>query len=187
MVEIRWHGRGGQGAKTASQHLALAQLAGGRHVQAFPEYGPERSGAPMAAYNRVDDQPIRRHDGVHRPDFVVVLDDTLLGPDTVRGLGPDGLLLVNTNRTPDEVRRATGHTGPVWCLPASAMARTAGVRHVNAVLVGALAAALGDVPPGTLERAVRDLLGPRLSPTVVEATVEAVRAGYAWGAGRRAA
>jgi pyruvate ferredoxin oxidoreductase gamma subunit len=141
----------------------------------------------MAAYNRVDDRPIRRHDSVRRPDYVVVLDDTLLGPDTVRGLCPDGLLLVNTSQTPEEIRRVTGYAGRIWCVPASAMARAAGVQHANVVLVGALAAALGDVTLESLEGAVRDLLGPRLGPTSVEATVAAMRAGFGWGAGRRAA
>nr|NIQ60152.1 pyruvate synthase [Gemmatimonadota bacterium]NIU80368.1 pyruvate synthase [Gammaproteobacteria bacterium]NIW32524.1 pyruvate synthase [Actinomycetota bacterium]NIX24741.1 pyruvate synthase [Actinomycetota bacterium] len=94
MIEIRWHGRGGQGAKTVAQILATALLKTGRHVQAFPEYGPERSGAPMKAYDRVSDRPIRRHCAVTEPDVAVVLDATLLGEvDVTSGLGADGLLL----------------------------------------------------------------------------------------------
>ncbi|MGZ4354478.1 MAG: 2-oxoacid:acceptor oxidoreductase family protein, partial [Gaiellaceae bacterium] len=96
MKEIRWHARAGQGAKTASQLYAVALLQAGKSVQAFPEYGPERRGAPMRAFTRVDDRPIRRHDAVTEPDAVVVLEPSLLKDVNVReGLKPGGLVLVN--------------------------------------------------------------------------------------------
>ena len=94
MKEIRWHARAGQGAKSASQLLAVALLRSGKSVQAFPEYGPERRGAPLRAFTRYDDRPIRRHDAVTTPDAVVVLEPSLLNDANVRaGLKPDGLLL----------------------------------------------------------------------------------------------
>lgn len=188
MIEIRWHGRGGQGAKTASQLLATAQLALGESVQAFPEYGPERSGAPMQAYNRVDSKPIRRHDGVRTPDDVVVLDDSLLAERSVmQGVTAKTRLIVNTRQATAEVARQLGHTGPLWCVDASGMAQAAGTKYANVVLVGVLASALGDIPLVTLEAAAREVMGRRLAPAAMEATLNAIRAGYAWAEGRRAA
>jgi pyruvate ferredoxin oxidoreductase gamma subunit len=188
VVEIRWHGRGGQGAKTASQLLAMAQLQQGWSVQAFPEYGPERAGAPMRAFNRADTRPIRRHYGVDAPGVVVVLDDSLLREVPVaEGLAPGGLLIANTELAPEAVRRLTGHPGPVWCIPADRLARQAGGAYPNVVLLGAVAQALGDLPPEALEGAIRELMGGRLSPAKLEQTLEATRLGRAWAQGRWAA
>jgi pyruvate ferredoxin oxidoreductase gamma subunit len=96
MNEIRWHARAGQGAKTASQLFALAALRSGRYAQAFPEYGPERRGAPLRAFTRIDDVPIRRHDSVEQPDVVVVLEPSVVQEvDVAEGLTDDGLVLLN--------------------------------------------------------------------------------------------
>lgn len=181
MVEIRWHGRGGQGAKTASQLLALAQLEAGLFVQAFPEYGPERSGAPMLAYNRVDSCRIRRHDGVQHPDCVAVLDVSLWREtDPTEGLRPEGLLVVNSEQPPEEMARASGFGGRIWCVPGYALAKAVGSAYANVVLVGVLARALGDVPEAVLTDAVADVLGARLDATRLMATLAATRSGYRW-------
>ncbi|MBI3656514.1 MAG: 2-oxoacid:acceptor oxidoreductase family protein, partial [Acidobacteria bacterium] len=104
MIEIRWHGRGGQGTKTAALLLAETVIEEGKYGQGFPEYGPERMGAPVRGYNRVDDQPIRLHCGIKRPNVVVILDASLLDSEEVAdGLADDGFLLVNTNRSPAEI------------------------------------------------------------------------------------
>jgi len=108
MIEIRWHGRGGQGAKTAAQFLAEATLDTGKYIQAFPEYGPERAGAPIRTYNRISTQPISLHCGVTNPGYVVVIDPTLLNPAVVEGLSDKGMLLVNTSESVDSVRQKTG-------------------------------------------------------------------------------
>ncbi len=108
MIEIRWHGRGGQGAKTAAQFLAEATLDTGKYIQAFPEYGPERAGAPIRTYNRINAQPINLHCGVTNPGYVVVIDPTLLSPAVVEGLSDKGMLLVNTSESVDSVRQKTG-------------------------------------------------------------------------------
>jgi len=106
MIEIRWHGRGGQGAKTASQFLGEAALDTGKYIQSFPEYGPERAGAPMRAFNRISEKPIYIHSSVTNPEVVVVIDPTLLGAiDVAEGLGDDGILLVNTDKSPEEIRK----------------------------------------------------------------------------------
>ncbi len=136
MIEIRWHGRAGQGAKTASQLLAAAALDTGKQVQAFPDYGPERSGAPMRAYTRIDTKPIRRRYGITEPDVVVVLDESLLAEaNPTEGLRDTGLLIVNTER---EIEGAL-------CVPATRLAEE-GAGYVNVVMLGAAAAALGEPP-----------------------------------------
>ena len=109
LTEIRWHGRGGQGAKTAALLLADAALASGKYIQAFPEYGPERMGAPVASFNRISSGPITLHSGVTNPGIVIVLDPTLMDSvDITDGMPSDGTLIINTEKTPSEVRSNFG-------------------------------------------------------------------------------
>ncbi|MBU0605488.1 MAG: 2-oxoacid:acceptor oxidoreductase family protein, partial [Candidatus Omnitrophica bacterium] len=109
MIEIRWHGRGGQGAKTAALLLADAALASGKYIQAFPEYGPERMGAPVASFNRISSNPIKLHSGVTDPDIVIVLDPTLMDSvDVTEGMPANGTLLVNIEKSPAEVKSIFG-------------------------------------------------------------------------------
>jgi pyruvate ferredoxin oxidoreductase gamma subunit len=166
MTEIRWHARAGQGAKTAAQLLALALLRSGQFVQAFPEYGPERRGAPMRAYTRVDDHPIRRHDGIETPDVVVVLEPSLVDDPTVRaGLGPDGILLVNAERAP----RAECRT---LAVPAARIAASSGSGFVNLVMLGAVAAALGRPALDDVVAAAIGHLGKKADPDAIRVAVE---------------
>lgn len=110
MIEIRWHGRGGQGAKTASLLLAEAAFNTGKYVQGFPEYGPERMGAPITAYNRISDEKITIHSNIYEPDYVVVVDETLIGSvDVTKGLKKDGAIIVNTSKSPEEVKKLLGN------------------------------------------------------------------------------
>ena len=120
LIEIRWHGRGGQGAKTASLLLADAAFNTGKHIQGFPEYGPERMGAPMTAYNRISTNPIRVHSNVYEPDYVVVVDDTLLSAvDVTSGLKEEGAILINTTKTIDEIKPLLkGYKGNVYTIDA---------------------------------------------------------------------
>ena len=102
-VEIRWHGRGGQGAKTAALLLADVAFKTGKYVQGFPEYGPERMGAPITAYNRISSSPITVHSNIYEPDYVVVVDESLLDSiDVTRGLSPEGAVIINSTRSRDE-------------------------------------------------------------------------------------
>jgi pyruvate ferredoxin oxidoreductase gamma subunit len=104
IIEIRWHGRGGQGAKTASLLLAEAAFNTGKYVQGFPEYGPERMGAPITAYNRVSDLPIKIHSNIYKPDYVVVVDETLISSVKVtNGLKESGAVVINTSKKPEEI------------------------------------------------------------------------------------
>ena len=103
-VEIRWHGRGGQGAKTAALLLADVAFKTGKYVQGFPEYGPERMGAPITAYNRISNDPITIHSNIYSPDYVVVVDDGLLESiDVTQGLKKEGAVIVNTRRSKKEI------------------------------------------------------------------------------------
>lgn len=106
LVEIRWHGRGGQGTKTASLLLADAAFNTGKYIQGFPEYGPERMGAPLTAYNRISDERITIHSNIYEPDYVVVVDETLLSSvDVTAGLKDTGVIIINTQKTPQEARK----------------------------------------------------------------------------------
>lgn len=120
LTEIRWHGRGGQGAKTAALLLADVAFKVGKQVQGFPEYGPERMGAPITAYDRISDSPIRVHSNIYNPDFVAVVDDTLLHTvDVTAGLKEDGAILINTVKTPEEILPLlNGYRGRVYLLDA---------------------------------------------------------------------
>ena len=119
-IEIRWHGRGGQGAKTAALLLADVCFKTGAYVQGFPEYGPERMGAPITAFNRISDKEIRVHSNIYNPDLVVVVDETLLhSVDVTSGLKADGAIIVNTDKTPDEIKPLlNGFAGRVYTVDA---------------------------------------------------------------------
>ena len=120
LTEIRWHGRGGQGAKTAALLLADVCFSTGAEVQGFPEYGPERMGAPITAYNRISDKPIRVHSNIYDPDYVVVVDETLIEDiDVTAGLKEGGAIIINTAKSPEEVRpMLRGYKGRVCTIDA---------------------------------------------------------------------
>ena len=121
MIEIRWHGRGGQGAWTASMLLAQSALYEGKHVQSFPEFGPERMGAPIKAYTRISDEPIDIHSSVYQPEIVVVLDPTLIkAVNVLDGLPENGTLIVNERKNPRQLRDDMKMIGrDIWVVPAS--------------------------------------------------------------------
>lgn len=120
LIEIRWHGRGGQGAKTASLLLADAAFNTGKYIQGFPEYGPERMGAPMTAYNRISTNPIRVHSNIYNPDYVVIVDDTLLNcVDVTAGLKEEGAIIINTTKDIAEIKPLLkGYKGNVYTIDA---------------------------------------------------------------------
>ena len=120
LIEIRWHGRGGQGAKTASLLLADAAFNTGKYIQGFPEYGPERMGAPITAYNRISNAPITIHSNIYEPDYVVVVDDTLLDAVNVTaGLKETGAILINTTLDDETLKqKLNGYNGGIYKLDA---------------------------------------------------------------------
>lgn len=120
LIEIRWHGRGGQGAKTASLLLADAAFNTGKYIQGFPEYGPERMGAPITAYNRISDNPITVHSNIYEPDYVVVVDNTLLETVPVTdGLKETGAIIINTTKSPELIKKSlNGYKGDIYTIDA---------------------------------------------------------------------
>ncbi|MCF0130450.1 MAG: 2-oxoacid:acceptor oxidoreductase family protein [Pseudobutyrivibrio sp.] len=129
MTEIRWHGRGGQGAKTACLLLADVAFTAGKYVQGFPEYGPERMGAPITAYNRISDERCTIHSNIYTPEFVVVVDETLLeAVDVTKGLKEDGAIVINSSKSGDELRKhLNGYKGKVFTIDA----RTVSEKHLG--------------------------------------------------------
>lgn len=122
LIEIRWHGRGGQGAKTAALLLADVAFNNGLYVQGFPEYGPERMGAPITAYNRLSTTRIRVHSNIYEPDYVVVVDETLIeSVDVTAGIKEGGAIIVNTAKTKEEITKelsAKGYNGTIYTIDA---------------------------------------------------------------------
>ena len=157
MTEIRWHGRGGQGAKTASLLLADAAFMAGKYVQSFPEYGPERAGAPITAYNRISDIRLSVHSNIYKPDYVVVVDETLLeNVDVTSGLNPDGAIIINSAKKGSELRPLLrGYTGKVFTVDAGTISRrNLGAYFPNTPMLAAVVAVSGCVDP---ERFMRDM------------------------------
>ncbi len=141
LTEIRWHGRGGQGAKTASLLLADAAFNTGNYVQGFPEYGPERMGAPITAYNRISSAPLRVHSNIYEPDFVVVVDETLLSTvDVTAGLKPEGAIIINTPKSVDEIKsKIAGYSGRMFTIDARKISEeTLGRNFPNTPMLGAV-------------------------------------------------
>lgn len=140
-VEIRWHGRGGQGAKTASLLLADAAFNTGNFVQGFPEYGPERMGAPITAYNRISSEKIRVHSNIYEPDYVVVVDETLLSTvDVTAGLKASGAIVVNTEKSPEEIKKyLNNYVGKICTIDARKVSmETLGKYFPNTPMLGAI-------------------------------------------------
>jgi len=183
MIEIRWHGRGGQGAKTAALLFGDILLGTGKYVQAFPEYGPERMGAPVQAFNRISDEPIRLHCGITEPDFVVVLDDSLADKTPVAsGLKATGKILINTTKTSQQLAQQLNlPTARVITIDASRIAlETIGRPIPNTPMLGVLIGVVGNIP---IESAIKELtkkleLKFRNKPEVIEGNIAAVKMAY---------
>ena len=158
ILEVRWHGRGGQGAWTASELLARAAIAEGKYIQSFPEFGPERMGAPVTAFTRISTEPIKMHCAVYSPDVVVVLDPTLLKTVNVaEGLDEKtGNILVNTKENPAEVRKQLkSNAGKVWTVEASGISlKILGMPITNTAMLGAVARVTGIVSLETVEKMI---------------------------------
>jgi pyruvate ferredoxin oxidoreductase gamma subunit len=178
-TEIRWHGRGGQGVVTAGKLLAETALGTGQYFQAFPDYGPERMGAPIKAYTRLSPEPIDLHCQIEEPNVVLVLDPTLLSTVPVtEGLKEDGVLLVNTPQSPSEIREMTSFkTGRVFTVDASHIAiEEIGREITNTPMIGALAKATGLFEIGDLiDQTRKRFTKLMMKDDIIEANVRAMR------------
>lgn len=177
ILEVRWHGRGGQGAWTASELLARAALAEGKYIQSFPEFGPERMGAPVTAFTRISDEPIRLHCAVYNPDVVAVLDSTLLKSVKVAdGLSDSGNIVVNTKDEPAEARKLLGSSsGKLWTVPATEISiKILGMPITNTAMLGAVARVTEIVSLTTIEKMVKG----RFRPDVAEKNFAVVKEAY---------
>jgi 2-oxoacid:acceptor oxidoreductase gamma subunit (pyruvate/2-ketoisovalerate family) len=178
ILEVRWHGRGGQGAWTASELLARAAISEGKHIQSFPEFGPERMGAPVTAFTRISTEPIRLHCAVYNPDVVAVLDPTLLKSVNVAdGLSEEGgKIIVNTKEEPAEIRKQLrSDKGKLWTVPASEISlKILGMSITNTAMLGAVARVTGAVSLETIEKMVKG----RFRADVAEKNFAVVKEAY---------
>ena len=159
LKEFRWHGRGGQGAWTASELLARAAIHEGKYIQSFPEFGPERMGAPVKAYTRISDQPIRLHCAVYKPNLSIVMDPTLIATVPVtEGLDENGILIINSPKKPERMKEELKmNKGTVWTVNATEIAmRILGRAITNTAMLGAVAQSTGIVKMDSIEKAVKD-------------------------------
>ncbi|MFB0526423.1 MAG: 2-oxoacid:acceptor oxidoreductase family protein [bacterium] len=181
LIEVRFHGRGGQGAKTAAQLLAETALGGGMYIQAFPEYGPERSGAPMRAYTRISDKPINLHCGVTSPSVVIVIDPTIMDTvDVAEGLGNQGILIVNTEEKPDAIRKKTNFKkGKVFTVDATQISLdTLGRPMPNTPMLGALIKATGIIKMKDLEENLKKKFLKKIGEKAVKGNIDAIERAY---------
>lgn len=181
MDEIRWHSRAGQGAVTAAETLAAAALREGKHVQAFPEFGPERMGAPLRAFNRISSHPIRIHGVVEEANVVIVVDPSLLGAVPVdANVAPDGVILVNTTRSLAEVRQMLTLSGQkIACIDATQIAVDCfHMQKPNTPMLGAIARTTNLISLDSLLAEVEAIFSKKFSSQLVEGNLNAVRRAY---------
>lgn len=182
MVEIRWHGRGGQGTITAAKLLADACLSGGRHVQAFPEYGPERAGAPLRAYNRISEKELRMHCPVLNPGVVAVVDATLLDSmNLAEGALDNAVFVVNTAKTPQEIREKlkAKPSQKVFTIDASKISLdTIGRPMPNTPMLGAVTKAAEVLALNVLLDEVKAGFGKKFAQKIIDANLTAVTRGF---------
>jgi 2-oxoacid:acceptor oxidoreductase gamma subunit (pyruvate/2-ketoisovalerate family) len=177
ITEVRWHGRGGQGAWTASELLARAAIYEGKYIQSFPEFGPERMGAPVAAFTRISTEPIQIHCAVYNPDVVAVLDPTLMkSVPFTEGIKDDGIIIVNSKDNPAEIRKTLNtDKGKVWSVPATEIAiKILGLSITNTAILGAVSQATGIVSLESIEKVIKE----RFKAGVAEKNFAVIKEAY---------
>ena len=182
-IEVRWHGRGGQGAKTAALLLADVAFKTGQNVQAFPEYGPERMGAPITAYNRISASKIRVHSNIYTPDYVVVVDETLLSSvDVTAGIKRNGAIIINTPKSREEIaEKLEGYEGRIYTVDARKISEeTLGKNFPNSPMLAAIVAVSGVMDRDTFIREMEASYQHKFAkkPEVIEGNMNALKMAY---------
>jgi pyruvate ferredoxin oxidoreductase gamma subunit len=180
IFEIKIIGRGGQGGKTAAEILAMVAMLEGKFVQSFPEFGAERKGAPVMAYTRISSKEIRIHTGVTNPDVVAVIDETLIKAFPITsGLGNNGMLIINTTKSPDSIKNELGFRGRVYWVDASKIAlETLGSPHTNTAMLGAIAKATGMFKLESINEEVKEKFLRKIGEKGVEKNLKAIERAY---------
>lgn len=180
MLELKFFGRAGQGGKTAAEMIADSALDEGKFTQAFPEYGPEREGAPVKAFVRIDDKPIRLHCQVKNPDIVVIIDPTLLEClDVIEGLKEGGLLVVNTPKSPKEIREFTGFKGKIFTVDGTKISMEIfGRNFPNMPVLGALVKATDIVKMKSLENQIICIFLKKIGAEKTKKNIQMVKMAY---------
>lgn len=180
LMEIRIHGRGGQGGKTAAQFIAEAAMGAGKQIQAFPDYGPERTGAPVNAYVRISDERIRKYQPVVHPDVILVIDPTLAEVvDVTKGATKDSILIMNTAEDPAEVKKRLGFPGEVHTVDATKIAIDAiGANRPNTPILGAFAKKTGIVPMEKIEERIKAKFLKKIGEEKTQANITAIERAY---------
>ena len=180
LIEIRWHGRGGQGAKTASLLLADVAFSTGKYIQGFPEYGPERMGAPMTAYNRISSKPIEVHSNIYDPDYVVVVDETLLkAVDVTNGLKEKGGIVINTTKSLDEIKPLLkNYNGNIYTIDAKKISEDAlGKYFPNVPMLAAIEKIAGIMTDDDLIKNMEESFKHKFAkkPEVIDGNMQALK------------
>ena len=180
LIEIRWHGRGGQGAKTASLLLADAAFNTGKYIQGFPEYGPERMGAPITAYNRISNKPINIHSNIYYPDYVVVVDDSLLDcVDVTSGLKPDGAIVINTTKDATNIKqKLKNYNGSIYKIDARKISlETLGKYFPNTSMLAAIVKVADIMPEDVFLKDMEGSFRHKFAkkPEVIEGNTKALK------------
>ncbi len=181
LVEVVWHGRGGQGAVTAARLLAEAALREGKNIQAFPEFGAERTGAPVRSFTRISTSPITIHCAITTPDCVIVLDSTLLDAvDISEGLKPDSVIVINTSRSPKELRDKIGlEGGKVFTVDATTISVEKLGRNIpNMPMVAAMIKVTGIIKLENLIETFKENFAKKFTPEVIKGNIEAIERAY---------
>lgn len=180
IVEIRIHGRGGQGAKSASQLIVEAAMEHDNQVQAFPEYGPERSGAPMVTYARISEHKITTYEPVLRPDIVMVIDPTLIEQiDVTKGMKTKSILIVNSKKSAEEIRKETGFKGKTFTVDATGIS----ISHIgknlpNTPMLGALVKVTGVIDMEHLVKKVKGMFLKKIGSEKTKANIDSIKEAY---------
>ncbi|MDR2616204.1 MAG: 2-oxoacid:acceptor oxidoreductase family protein [Endomicrobium sp.] len=183
MIEVRWHGRGGQGAKTAALLFAETAMATGKYIQAFPEYGPERMGAPVQSFNRISEDPITIHSGIRSPNYVIILDPSLMESVPVTdGIGQNGKIIVNTSFSPKEIASQLNiNEAQVYVVNASQIAQeTIGKNIPNTPMLGALVKVIGTLDINRVLEDTKTKLTAKFrhKPEVIDGNIASIKRAY---------